>query len=111
MARNHLVCRYSFHVIRLSVDRLCKIYGSKLKCPHVCERVGWWDGLDEVKGEERQLLSISENTVHQAWGFNLTIPRFVSFPPPLSPSLSPLVPLIPVNLIFSFRSFCYRKLK
>lgn len=84
MAQNHLVRRYSFHVIRLSVDRLCKIYGSKLKCPHVCERVGWCDGLDEVKGEERQ--PASEPTVSQPLRFSLTIPLFLLFFAPAHPS-------------------------
>lgn len=77
MARNHLVCRYSFHVIRLSVDRLCKIYGSKLKCPHVCERVGLWDGLAEVKGEEKHV----NVTEYPAPAFGLQ---------PRNPALSPV---------------------
>ena len=53
----------------------CKIYGSKLKCPHVCEK---WDvamgliPLDEVRGEERP-----EATRNQAlWGLRPPSPTF-----------------------------------
>lgn len=47
---NHLVCRYLFHVIRLSVEWLCKIYGSELERVRVCGdgSDGQWGGGTEM---------------------------------------------------------------
>lgn len=55
---NHLVCRYLFHVIRLSVEWLCKIYGSKLEHVRVCS-----DGSDRQQaGGNREV--IEKTVIH-----------------------------------------------
>lgn len=51
---NHLVCRYLFHVIRLSVERLCKIYG--LKRERACMCVQWWQWWAVGGGRTEMLL-------------------------------------------------------
>ena len=55
----------------------CKIYGSKLKCPHVCEK---WDvamgliPLDEVRGEERPEATRNQEKVVGEMSHQLQVP-------------------------------------
>ena len=91
MAQNHLVCRYSFHVIRLSVDRLLQDLWLKTQVSTCVWEMGCCDGSDPIGWGERR---------GKAWGYQE--------PGPLGASTSQshflyfifFLPLIPVNLIF-----------
>lgn len=106
---DHLVCRYPFHVIRLSVDRLRKIYGSELKCTHVWEGgMGW--RLRWGRTGDRQHLGMAVNSIGQS------LPHFLP-PSLLSPFLFPSLVILSYTcslvLFHAFRFFnnCYSKLK